>query len=246
MHPINETRLLKQHNLTGKLEGLNTEFEAAEPDQVLKWGFETFGTGMVLGTGFGPSGIFLIHRLQKLELPVPVFYLDTQLLFNETYELRDRIEERFDIRITRVTPELSVEEQEKKYGEELWKSNPNHCCFMRKVLPLRNYLSDKKAWITGVRRNQSETRSQTDIIELDPDNDVFKINPLAAWTDEDVWKYIHEHDLPYNPLHDAGYPSIGCIPCTRPVNAGEEDTRSGRWSGSDKNKVRNPCFQPKI
>jgi len=217
-----------------RIADLNGRFETSHPDELLSWGFETFGSGIVLGTGFGPSGMFLIDRLQKAGLEIPVFYLDTHLLFDETYELRDRVERRFDIRITRVSTELSVEEQNLQYGEELWKSQPNRCCYLRKVLPLRNYLSDKKAWITGVRRNQAETRRMTEIIEWDPQNRVVKINPLATWTDEEVWDYIHANDLPYNPLHDEGYPSIGCIPCTSPVDENEEDKRAGRWNGSEK------------
>lgn len=218
------------------LDNLNEQFEAAGPDQVLTWGYHIFGSGMVLGTGFGPSGMFLIYRLQQLGIRIPIFYLDTRLLFEETYELRDRVEERFGISITRVTPALSLEEQAERFGDELWNRNPNRCCYHRKVLPLRNYLSDKKAWITGVRRSQSKTRRQTQFVEWDPENEVVKLNPLANWTGERVWNYIHAKGLPYNPLHDDGYPSIGCIPCTQPADAGdgEEHERAGRWNDSDK------------
>lgn len=216
------------------LDNLNKQFEVAGPDQVLSWGYHTFGSDMVLGTGFGPSGIFLIYRLQELGIKIPIFYLDTHLLFNETYELRDRLEERFNISITRVGTDLSLEEQAEKYGDELWKKNPNRCCHLRKVLPLRNYLSDKKAWITGVRRSDSYTRRKTQFVEWDPENEVIKINPLANWTGNQVWNYIQGKGLPYNPLHDEGYPSIGCIPCTAPVGAEQEDERAGRWSGSEK------------
>lgn len=133
----------------------------------------------------------------------------------------------------RVSTDLSLEEQTEQYDDELWKKDPDTCCHIRKVLPLRNFLSDKKAWISGVRRSQSETRKQTQTVEWDPENEVIKINPLATWTSEDVWDYIHINELPYNPLHDEGYPSIGCIPCTQPVHNGE-DERAGRWRGSDK------------
>lgn len=234
MQNITEPITLKQEFNSKLLDNLNKQFEAANPDRVLSWGFKTFRSTMVLGTGFGPSGIFLIDRLQELGFDIPVFYLDTHLLFDETYELRDRIEELFNIRIIRVSTGLSLREQAEKYGEELWKTDPNHCCFLRKVLPLRNYLSDKKAWITGVRRSQSETRRQTQFIEWDPENEVVKINPLANRTDDEVWNYIHEKGLPYNPLHDDGYPSIGCVPCTQPIGPDEEDKRNGRWNGSEK------------
>lgn len=216
------------------LDNLNEQFEVAGPDQVLIWGYHTFGVGMVLGTGFGPSGMFLIYRLWELGIKVPIFYLDTHLLFDETYELKDRVEERFDVQITRVSSDLSLDEQAEKYGDKLWEKNPNQCCYLRKVLPLKNYLSDKKAWITGIRRGQSETRRKTQFVEWDPQNEVIKINPLASWTGDEVWNYIRGKGLPYNPLHDQGYPSIGCIPCTEPVEVDNEDQRAGRWNGSQK------------
>src|SRR5699024_6343228 len=153
MKALSKETVLEQPMALETLERINREFEGVNPDRLLRWGFHTFGTDMVLGTGFGPSGMLLIHLLQQIVLDIPVFYLDTQLLFDQTYALRDRLEERFDIDITGVMPELTLKEQEQKYGEDLWKSHPNRCCYFRKVRPLRNYLSDKKAWITGIRRN---------------------------------------------------------------------------------------------
>lgn len=212
---------------------LNNQLKEAHPDEVLKWGYKTFGLNLVLGTGFGPSGMLLIHRIYKLGLPIPVFYLDTHLLFEETYKLRDKLEKRYSMNIVRVSTDLSLKDQADQYGDELWNKDPNKCCYLRKVLPLRRYLSDKKAWISGVRQSQSETRKQTQIVEWDPENKVVKINPLATWTGEEVWSYIHINELSYNPLHDEGYPSIGCIPCTQPVDQ-DEDERAGRWRGSEK------------
>lgn len=218
-----------------ELDQLNQQFENADPIEILLWGFETFGDEMVLGTGFGSSGVLLIHFLREHNIDIPIFYLDTNLLFDSTYELRDILEARYNIDITRVTPELSLQEQAERFGDELWKRNPNQCCFYRKVLPLRNYLSNKKAWVTGLRRSQSETRTQARIIEWNEENEVIKINPLANWSGKKVWDSIHHLDLPYNPLHDEGYPSIGCIPCTQPVDASKEsDDRNGRWNGTDK------------
>lgn len=216
------------------LNELNLRFEATGLNQILVWGYLTFGFEMVLGTGFGPSGVLLIDRLHRLEIPVPVFYLDTNLLFDETYELRDRIEKRFDLEITRIDPALTLDEQAEKFGENLWEANPDRCCYLRKVLPLRNYLSDKRAWISGIRRSQSKSRQSTQLVEWDGSNEVIKLNPLANWTDEDVWEYIHDRGLSYNPLHDEGYPSIGCIPCTQPVDGNEDDERAGRWNGREK------------
>ncbi|MDX1638039.1 MAG: phosphoadenylyl-sulfate reductase [Balneolaceae bacterium] len=235
MQSITKPITFVQQNLTQPLlDNLNQQFEEASPDRVLAWGYQTFGSEMVLGTGFGPSGVYLIDRLHRNSLDIPIFYLDTQLFFEETYELRDTLEERYDIAITRVSPEFSVKEQAERYGDEMWKHNPNRCCYLRKVRPLRNYLSDKKAWVTGVRRSQSETRKKTRVVEWDPENRVVKINPLARWSGDEVWEYIHSRGLPYNPLHDEGYPSIGCIPCTRPVGNDDTEERAGRWNGTDK------------
>lgn len=228
--------ILKTEKISStELDQLNQQFETADPGKILSWGYETFAKEMVLGTGFGSSGVFLIHQLQTYGIDIPIFYLDTNLLFDSTYELKDRIEARYNIDITRVIPELSLKEQADRFGDELWKRNPNQCCFYRKVLPLRNYLSDKKAWVTGVRRSQSDTRNQVRIIDWDEENEVIKINPVAHWSGEKIWDEIHRLDLPYNPMHDEGYPSIGCIPCTQPVNASKEsDDRNGRWNGTDK------------
>lgn len=209
------------------------KLEQIGPGRILAWGWRAFGRKMVLGTGFGSSGMVLIHLLDKLDYRVPVFYLDTGLLFPETYELRDRVEDRFDIRVRRVSSDLSLDDQAAKYGDELWKRNPDRCCYLRKVVPLRNYLSDKEAWITGLRRGHSENRRDTPYLEWDEANGVLKINPLADWSDEMVWDYIGAHELPYNPLHDKGYPSIGCVPCTQPAGEGERK-RAGRWKGTGK------------
>lgn len=215
------------------LDDLNERFENSSPEEILRWGHQQFGKDMVLGTGFGSSGVLLIHKLFKQQLPVTVFYLDTHLLFSETYTLRDKIEERFNMNIVRVSTNLSVDEQAEKHGDKLWKSDPDKCCYIRKVLPLKKYLKDKKAWVTGVRRSQGDTRKQTRIFEWDPVNEVIKINPLANWTNDEVWDYIHTYELPYNPLHDHGYPSIGCIPCTQPAETTEEE-RAGRWKNLEK------------
>jgi phosphoadenosine phosphosulfate reductase len=216
-----------------RINQLNLQFENMHPDEILRWSFDKFDTDAALGTGFGPSGIFLIHRIYQLGLGIPVFYLDTSLLFEETYELRDQLEDLFDLSIIRITPDLSLENQADQHGEKLWEKNPDLCCHIRKVAPLRKYLKNKKGWITGLRRSQSPTRSETPVLQVDPVNEVLKISPLVTWKDDEIWDYIREHELPYNPLHDDGYPSLGCIPCTSPVGEGE-DSRNGRWRGTGK------------
>ncbi|MDG5767749.1 phosphoadenylyl-sulfate reductase [Balneolales bacterium ANBcel1] len=212
---------------------LNTRFRDAGPEQILQWTVARYGDDAVLSTGFGASGIVLMHQLSLVKPGAAAFYLDTDLLFGETYELIDRIRERMELNLVRVRPELSLDEQAEQYGDRLWETRPDQCCHIRKVLPLQRFLSDKRAWITGIRRDQSETRKHTELFAYDQRLDILKINPLASWPEEDVWSYIRINDLPYNELHDKGYPSIGCWPCTNPVSEGE-DLRAGRWSGTGK------------
>ncbi|MGM0506725.1 MAG: phosphoadenylyl-sulfate reductase [Bacteroidota bacterium] len=216
-----------------QIDTLNDRFEGHHADDLLRWAWDTFGEKAVLGTGFGPSGLFLIHRLVELDLPLPIFYLDTQLLFEKTYHLRDELEEKLGITIHQVLPEYSVKEQAEREGDELWNRNPDRCCYLRKVKPLQGYLEDKQAWITGIRRHQADTRATTPVLAWEPTQKVIKLNPVAGYSGEEVWNYIHDLNLPYNPMHDEGYPSIGCIPCTSPVKDGENE-REGRWRGEEK------------
>lgn len=215
------------------IERLNGEFEDAYPEDVLRWAYERFGRDAAMATGFGPSGVALMHIATQVKPDPVVFYLDTDLLFPETYELKYSLSRRLGIRFTRVHSGLSLQEQAAREGENLWRTNPDRCCFLRKVRPLRNFLRGRPAWITGIRRDQSPTRASAGIVEWDAQHELVKINPLATWTEADVWRYVSMYDLPYNPLHDRHYPSVGCIPCTEPVAEGE-DPRSGRWRGHEK------------
>jgi phosphoadenosine phosphosulfate reductase len=182
----------------------------------------------------------MIHHAVKAEIPLPVFTLDTQLLFPETIALQGQLEEFFGIEIEGLVPEFTVAEQAKEFGNELWKSKPDLCCQIRKVEPLKTKLSQLDVWITGLRRQQSETRGKTQILELYHfdilrDQYVMKLNPMANWSREAVWDYIKQQKIPYNPLQDRGYRSIGCWPCTRAVGEGENE-RAGRWTGFDKSE----------
>jgi len=188
----------------------------------------------VMGTGFGASGVVLMDLLQDVRPGATVFYLDTDVLFPETYNLRDQLTARFDLDIVRVHSGMSLDEQGEQYGHELWNDDPDQCCFLRKVKPLREYLADKSVWLTAIRRDQSPTRSDTRVVEWSAANEVVKVNPLVDRTAEDVWRHVDGHGLPYNPLHDEGYPSIGCMPCTEPVDGDADDPRAGRWSDSEK------------
>jgi phosphoadenosine phosphosulfate reductase len=216
-----------------KLEEIGRTFEEAPVEAVLAWGIETFSPGICLATSFGPQSIVLMHLISTIDPRTTVFYLDTELLFRETYELRDRLADTLGLEFTRVTSEFSVEEQAARYGQRLWTRQPDFCCHLRKVLPLRRFLSDKKAWITGVRNGHSAGRAHAGIVEWDSLNGIVKLNPLVRWDTQRIWDYLHANRLPFNRLHLEGYPSIGCQPCTRPVRPGE-DPRSGRWAGFEK------------
>ncbi len=216
-----------------ELAAASARLEGASPREVLAWAFDTFAPRIVQATSFGVSGIVLAHLTARLRPETTIFYLDTGLLFPETYALAARLEAELGVRFTRVQPALSVEDQAAAYGEALWARDPDACCALRKVAPLESVLAGQHAWITGVRRDQSATRAATPIAGWDAANGLVKINPLALWSEEDVWTYLRMNDLPYNPLHDDGYPSIGCMPCTARVAPGA-DPRSGRWAGRDK------------
>lgn len=205
----------------------------SSPAEILRWAVESFAPDLALATGFGPEGVVLLHLISQIAPETTVFYLDTDLLFPETYALRDELETRLGIKFTRVHSGLSVEAQVVEHGPELWARDPNTCCYLRKVEPLRKFLATQRAWVTGIRRDQTRHRANTALVEWDLPNGLVKLNPLAAWTNDQVWDHIQAHDLPFNKLHRQGYPSIGCWPCTRAVAPGE-DPRAGRWAAFDK------------
>lgn len=198
---------------------------------VLKWAFQEYGDKIVYSCSFGAEGMVLIDLISKVNKRAKIIFLDTGLHFPETYELIEKVKEHYPLlQIEMVKPKISLEVQSKWYGEELWSYQPNLCCHMRKVAPLKEVLKDAKAWISGLRRDQSPTRSHTQYINKDEKFNKIKICPLIHWSWEDIMTYIHLNKLPYNPLHDQGYPSIGCAPCTQPISE-TGDLRSGRWMG---------------
>jgi len=207
--------------------------EQWSPEDLLRWAFVTFGGYVEIASGFGPEGIALIDIAARVQPEFRVFTLDTDFLFPETYDLMQRIEKRYRIRVERLKSALTPDEQERLHGPALWGRDPDACCNLRKVEPLRNKLSQLRAWVTSIRRDQTPARASVLKVEWDAKFHLVKINPLADWTAGKVWKYIRDHDLPHNPLHDRGYPSIGCTHCTRSVQPGE-DERAGRWSGFNK------------
>jgi phosphoadenosine phosphosulfate reductase len=213
-----------------ELKGISDSFEGASPEAVLYWAAGKFGDEVALATGFGAEGCVLIDMLARVAPSMRVFYLDTDLLFPETYVLVARLQVRYGIRFERRATRLSLAAQAEAYGERLWERDPEECCRLRKVEPLRQMLAGLRAWVTAIRREQTTARAGAGIVEHDAKFGLVKINPLAAWSERDVWDYITKHDVPYNPLHDLSYTSIGCVPCTTPVRIGE-DPRAGRWRG---------------
>ncbi|QDS35307.1 phosphoadenylyl-sulfate reductase [Brevibacillus brevis] len=210
-----------------------SRLEAQAPQDVLVKAVENYAASLILAASFGAEDVVLIDMLHKLAPTIPVFYLDTNIHFAETYDTRDKLQARYGMTFIQVQPQLTLAEQAEKHGDKLWEREPNLCCEIRKVEPLKRVLSNYQGWITGIRREQSPTRANTKKVEWDEKFDLVKFNPLADWTEAQVWEYIHAHDVPYNPLHDRNYPSIGCRVCTRAVMPGQ-DSRSGRWSGFEK------------
>lgn len=204
-----------------------------QPEHVLAWAFGRFGESVAISSAFGVEGMALIDIASRVRRHFRLFTLDTEFLFPETYNLMDKVEQKYGVTIERVFPLNSPEEQERVHGPALWQRNPDECCDLRKVEPLRRKLGDLRAWITSIRRDQTTARAHAGKIEWDEKFGLVKINPIADWTSRQVWQYIREHDVPFNTLHDQGYPSIGCTHCTRAVRP-EEDPRAGRWSGSSK------------
>jgi phosphoadenosine phosphosulfate reductase len=207
--------------------------EGASPEEIVLWAVETFFPELTMATAFGPEGCVILSLLAKIKPSVYVFNLETGYQFNETLDLRDRLAAKYGIEVDFARPELSVAEYERRHGGPLYESNPDKCCGDRKLAVLRRTLRGYSAWMSGIRRDQSPHRANAPIVGWDRKFGLLKISPLANWTKTDVWKRITDEEIPYNPLHDRGYPSIGCWPCTRTVLFGE-DERAGRWSGTSK------------
>jgi phosphoadenosine phosphosulfate reductase len=190
---------------------------------------------LTFATGFGAEGCVIIDLIGRHQLPIDIFTLDTGLLFPETYALWRQLEGKYGITIRAVKPDQTVDEQATSHGAALWSREPDRCCDLRKVQPLTRALRGFAAWVTAIRRDQTPERANAQVVETDRKFGLIKINPLVTWTHDDVWGHIYANDVPFNPLHEQGYPSIGCQPCTSPVVPGE-NLRAGRWRGTGKNE----------
>ncbi|MGC8669047.1 MAG: phosphoadenylyl-sulfate reductase [Chthonomonadales bacterium] len=209
---------------------LQDTLQHRDPRDILAWAVDTYHPRLVMATAFGPEGCCIIAMLAQIRPAVRIINLDTGYQFPETLELRERLMDRYGVFIERVQPEESVEQMEARFGGPIHHVRPEECCRLRKVEPLRRALTGMDAWITGIRKDQTPDRARSCVVEWDAKFQIVKVNPLLHWTKADVWRFIRDHEVPYNPLHDRGYPSIGCMPCTRPVAAGQHE-RAGRWAG---------------
>ena len=211
----------------------NRELDGQPPEVVLRWAVKRFHPKLMMATAFGAEGCCILHMLAEIEPMVHVINLETGYQFAETLELRERIKNRYGVIVEFVRPELTVEEYEVEHGGPLYTHRPDQCCYDRKIIPLRKAAQGYDAWISAIRRDQTEHRKVAGVVQWDPKFNLAKVNPLLTWTFKDVWNFIHKHEVPYNPLHDQGYPSIGCWPCTAAVQPGQ-DERAGRWAGTGK------------
>jgi phosphoadenosine phosphosulfate reductase len=216
----------------------NDRLQTASAEEVLRWAVDRFHPRLLMATAFGAEGCCLIHMLAGIQPAVRTINIDTGYQFPETLELRERILYRYGIAVEYVRPETTVAEYEKEHGGPLYGLRPDDCCRDRKILPLQRAVKaiDPLAWISAIRKDQTADRGKADVVQWDAKFNLVKVNPLLHWTKKDVWAFVMKHDVPYNPLHDQNYPSIGCWPCTRAVQPGEDD-RAGRWAG----KVKKEC-----
>ena len=210
--------------------------DGSQPQEILAAAVGRHRPRIILACSFGAEDVVLVDMLHRVDPSIGLFYLDTDFLFPETYATRDRIIERYELKpaqVHQVKSLLTPQQQAERHGEALWINNPDQCCQLRKVDPLRRVLEGYDAWITGIRREQAPTRANAKPVEWDRTFELVKVNPLVRWTWADIWTYIKVYEVPYNPLHDQHYPSIGCMQCTKAVMPGD-DLRSGRWQGRDK------------
>lgn len=227
---INQKQLF---NRDSSFNELNRQFKSLSLDDVLRWCLWTFGDKVAQISSFGPAGIVILDRLAQLAPGIRVITIDTSFLFPETYALWQELQQRYNFHLEVRRAKVTPLQQFQLHGNKLWETDPDRCCRIRKVVPLAEALSGFDAWITGIRRDQSASRANTNIIGWDQKHEMVKINPLAHWTQVDVWNVIRKDNLPYNELHLDGYVSIGCAQCSSPSEpCGDE--RAGRWSGKSK------------
>jgi phosphoadenosine phosphosulfate reductase len=206
------------------------ELEKTSPQDILRWACSEFRC-ICLAASFGKDSITLLHMVRAIRPDIDVVYLNTGYDFPETVEYIHRLEKEWSLHVLEFSPRISVEEQERTLGADLYRTDPDRCCGIRKVEPMARALRNYDVWITGLRRDETEHRSGIRVVEVA--ENLMKLNPLAAWTADDVWRYLRENRVPYNPLYDRGYASLGCRPCTLAGTWGRFE-RAGRWAGTSK------------
>ncbi|HCA50758.1 MAG TPA: phosphoadenylyl-sulfate reductase [Planctomycetaceae bacterium] len=226
-------RVEPTETLLASLDAASQNLESAAPVEILQWAVENYAPNFAMATAFGPEGMTMIHMLSTFAPETPIFNLETGYQFQETLELREKVKQRYGIEVQLVRPELDVVEYEQLHGGPVYKSDPNKCCYDIKLSLLKKVANRLHCWSSAIRRDQSPDRAKAPIVGWDKKFGLIKVSPLANCSKKDIWNMILEHDIPYKTLHDQGYPSVGCWPCTRPIGIGE-DERAGRWSGTAK------------
>jgi phosphoadenosine phosphosulfate reductase len=220
-----------------ELAELNTAFEASHPRQIVAWALERSGLERIaIASAFQAEGTIVMHLATQIRPDIPILFLETGYQFAETLAFKEQLAERMGLNVVDLVGEHTVAEQAELFGPRLFERDPERCCELNKVRPMFQALRELDAWITAFRRESSPTRAEAPFVqqyELEPDRWIVKINPMAAWSGQEVWRYLKENDLPHNPLYDLGYASIGCAPCTR-MRFPEEPERAGRWAGLSK------------
>jgi len=215
-----------------KVKELNGQLRGKSAEEIVRWAADRFGSEIAFASSFGAEDVALIDIISRVAPELPMFTLDTGRLHDETYEVMERVRTRYQLPILSHFPDReAVEKLEREKGYFSFREsieNRKECCGIRKVVPLKRALSGLNAWMTGLRREQSVTRTEMQALEWDEGNGIAKVNPLIDWSEQQTWDYIKANNVPYNALHDRGFPSIGCAPCTRAIKPGE-DVRAGRW-----------------
>lgn len=217
-----------------QLEMWNSELEEASTEEILLWAWERFRPAIAMSSSFQTQSIPLLHILSKTVPEMEVIFLDTGFHFPETLAFRDQLQKDLGLRVRNTVPAISKAELFRRYGSAPFQTNPDLCCHLNKVLPMEEATRDLVALVSGVRRDQTKTRSNFKVLERREDGQL-RVHPMLRWTKKDVWDYIDEHTLPYHPKFHEGYLSVGCAPCTRPV-FGDQDERAGRWASQDKDE----------
>lgn len=221
---------------------LNERFATQRPQEIIAWAVNEFSPDISVSTSFGTTSAVLLHMAVQVKPDIRVLFLETGFHFPETLKFKEELTQRLGLNVVELRSVMPREDFRATYGN-LYERDPDKCCALNKVEPLKLALAGLKAWITGIRRSQTDARKDIQYVE-EYEGRIYKINPLASWTSKKMWEYLKTHELPHHPLFDEGYTSIGCAPCTRPVHAGE-DERAGRWAGSQKTECGIHTFMKK-